>query len=176
MAMLGKTHSWKTGCISVERRSFWKDVPVESWQGQQPAAPVCSRSWPEEPRWHSAVEKQIYQRCLFSHSVGPFVFFTAYSSQCLMSLHLFPESVSITAAAVIFCIFPCLMCRALGTALHHAVLWAGSSVDILSNQWASGGLHLFLRASDPTVYSHLHLHLQCVVMSLGHEVFLSFLE
>lgn len=130
--------------------------------------------WPGQPHRHRAVGGQMYQRCLYSDGVGPFVLLSAHYSQCLISFCFFPGSVSIIAAAIIFYIgLTRSTSHVLDTALLHAVLWAGSSVATSSNHWASGGLHLFLRASDPTVYSHL---LVCVVMFLGHRVFLGFLD
>lgn len=140
--MLRRANSWKTGGIPLERRTLWKDAPWKAGKdnGHEFLSAMDRMTWSAPPA-QCCGRTEIPEMYFFFQQCWAIFLLTTHSSQCLISSRFFPGSVLIIAAAIIFHVFlTCSMCHVLDTALPRAVLWAGSSMATLSDQWRASAI------------------------------------
>lgn len=132
---------WEGQTVGRQEVSLWRGHPfgkMSLWKASKDSNHEflsASVTWSVPPA-QCCGRTDIPEMSGFSNSVGPF--FSSQHTPLGVSFlfFFFPGSVLIIAAAIIFHVFlTCSMCHVLDTTLLHAVLWAGSSMATLSDQW-----------------------------------------
>lgn len=132
--------------------------------------------WPDKPHQHSAAGRQLHQRwgCLFffCDSIGPFVLLSAHSSQSFISSCFFP--------VCSYCCSNCYLPYFLYVQPTHGTYSASCCpLSRVFSGYPERPVNLWRTSPFPKGFWHnssLQKWLTCVVIFLGHRVFLGFLH